>query len=105
MRLKNGLKIAAFICVISTLVSCAKDREPRLIVNVLDDDGNPAAGATVHAFYGDDAGGPCCPPLNESEMNQTKYTDQTGEVFFDFPYSAVLDVEVTHYKSYPDPQG
>ena len=90
------------ICLMASSVftSCKKDRGPRLIVNVQEEDGTPAPNAIVHAYYGEDAGQPGS-VLNE-QMNQLKNADGAGQAVFDFKYSAVLDVDVIYYKSYPD---
>lgn len=84
----------------SIFTSCKKDRGPRLIVNVQEEDGTPAPNARVHAYYGDNAGQPGS-VLNE-QMNKVSYTDASGQAMFDFKYSAVLDVDVIYYKDYPD---
>src|SRR5690606_14280045 len=77
--------------------SCKKDRGPRLIVHVQEQDGTAAIGATVHAWYSDD------PPQGVySELyNQTTVTDGAGDAVFDFKNSAVLDVDVIYYKNNP----
>ena len=81
--------------------SCKKDRGPRLIVHVQEVDGTPAVSAYVHAWYGDNAGQPGS-ILNDPLMNQETSTDGAGDAVFDFKYSAVLDVDVIHYKQTPD---
>lgn len=78
--------------------SCAKDRGPRLIVNVIEEDGTPAARATVHAWPTDGPFecGSCI--VDEKKMDQTTSADDAGIATFDFKYSVVLDVEVVYYK-------
>ncbi len=78
--------------------SCAKDRGPRLVVNVIEEDGTPAAGATVHAWPTDGPFecGSCV--VDEKRMDQSNVTDASGVAMFDFKYSVVLDVEVVYYK-------
>lgn len=90
------------LCLVASSVftSCKKDRGPRLIVTVQEEDGTRAPGALVHAYYGDNAGQPGS-VLNE-QMNQTTNADASGQAIFDFKYSAVLDIDVTYYKNYPD---
>lgn len=105
LNLETMKKRVLYLCALSLVASsfftsCKKDRGPRLIVFVQEEDGTPAPNARVHAYYGDNAGQPGS-VLNE-QMNQISYTDATGEAMFDFKYSAVLDVDVTYYKTYPD---
>lgn len=93
--------LIAFSGLALIFTSCKKDRGPRLIVHVQEEDGTPAVSAYVHAWYGDNTGQPGS-VLNDSEMNQRTSTDAAGDAIFDFKYSAVLDVEATYYKQYPD---
>lgn len=96
------LYLLAFVFIgTGMFTSCKKDRGPRLIVTVQEEDGTRAGGALVHAWYGDNAGQPGS-ILNEALMNQTKNADDAGEAMFDFKFSAVLDVDVVYYKQYPD---
>lgn len=83
------------------MTACKKDRGPRLIVHVQEEDGTPAPGCIVHAWYGPDAGQPGS-TLNNLLMDQTSSTDAAGDAIFDFKYSAVLDVDVIYYKDYLD---
>ncbi|MDT8413078.1 MAG: hypothetical protein RQ875_11480 [Vicingaceae bacterium] len=78
--------------------SCAKDRGPRLIINVIEEDGTPAVGATVHAWPTDGPFecGSCI--VDEEKMDQTTITDGAGVAMFDFKFSVVLDVEVVYFK-------
>lgn len=93
--------LSALAIVTIVVISCSKDRGPRLIVNVIEEDGTPAPGASVHAWYGPSAG-QAGSVLNEALMNQTRPTDGVGEAIFDFKFSAVLDVDVIYYKQTPD---
>ena len=79
-------------------VACKKERGPRLIVHVQELDGTPAVGASVHAWYGNDAG-QSGSVLNDAQMDQTLATDGAGDATFDFKFSAVLDVDVIYYKN------
>jgi hypothetical protein len=92
--------IIGFIAVLG-FISCKKERGPRLIVHVQEKDGTPAIGASVRAWYGPNAGqnGSI---LNDVLMDQTTATDGSGDAVFDFKFSAVLDVDVTYYKTYVD---
>lgn len=101
MKKKTIYGIAALLTVALTVFACKKDRGPRLIVTVQEEDGTRAAEAEVHAWYGPDAGKPGS-VLNDVLMNQTSYTDADGEAVFDFKFSAVLDVDVIYYKETPD---
>jgi len=101
--MKNKFLYIFAACLGLTLVftSCKKDRGPRLIVHVQEENGLPAPGATVHAWYGDNAGQPGS-ILSDPLMNQTTSADALGDAVFDFKYSAVLDVDVIYYKQTPD---
>lgn len=99
---RNTLYIFAGLFVIAlAFTSCKKDRSPRLHVHVQEEDGTAAGGATVHAWYGDNAGQPGS-ILNEVLMNQTTNADAAGDAVFDFKFSAVLDVDVIYYRQTPD---
>jgi hypothetical protein len=96
------LYILAFVIIgTGVFTSCKKDRGPRLIAHIQEEDGTSAPGAIVHAWYGDNAGQPGS-ILNEALMNQTTRADAAGDAVFDFKFSAVLDVDVIYYKEYPD---
>lgn len=90
--------IALTLVTVIFFFSCAKDRGPRLIVNVIEEDGTPAARATVHAWPTDGPFecGSCI--VDEKKMDQTTSADDAGIATFDFKYSVVLDVEVVYYK-------
>lgn len=79
-------------------MSCAKERGPRLIITVIEEDGTPAVGATVHAWPTDGPFecGSCV--VDEEKMDKTTSTDASGVATMDFKYSAVLDVEVVYFK-------
>jgi hypothetical protein len=85
-----------------TVGACSKkDRDPRLIINVIENDGTPANGAFVHVWPGPDAGQPGS-TINDELMDQNGYTDPEGNLTFNFWQSAVLDVDVVYYKNYYD---
>ncbi len=90
--------ITATVLFAILFVSCAKDRGPRLIVTVIEEDGTPAVGATVHAWPTDGPFecGSCV--VDEERMDKSTVTDASGVAMIDFKYSAVLDVEVVYYK-------
>ncbi len=76
-----------------------KDRDPQLIVNVQDVNGIPVKGANVHVWPTDQnnddntntgSGDP------DIRMDQKGLTDTLGDIVFNFPFSAVLDVDVTY---------
>lgn len=90
------LVLLLFIGVIA--FSCAKERSPSLHITVLDENGVPASGATVHAWPSDDAT-KSGSTVNEAEMDKTATTDLAGYVRFDFKFSAVLDVDVVYYRT------
>jgi len=92
--------IIGFIAVFA-IISCAKERAPELRVHVLEAGGAPAAGATVHAWPGNDTlnGQTGSGIKNDADMDQTKTTDAGGNVTFNFKYSVVLDVDVVHIKT------
>lgn len=81
--------------------SCKKDRGPRLIVHVQEEDGTAASRAIVRAWYGENAGQQGS-VLNEDEMDQTTRADAAGDAIFDFKFSAVLDVDAIYYKETQD---
>ena len=80
-----------------------KDREPTLIVTVQDLGGTPVEGATVHVWPTDNIaidtmtdGTPIPRGDRDETMDKTGVTDALGETTFVFPFSAVLDVDVTY---------
>lgn len=88
------------ILFVSLLVFTAcskKDRDPILIVNVQDVNGTPLEGAVVHAWPTDrlelDSTTSNVP---DTIMDQKGLTDARGEITFNFPASAVLDLDVTY---------
>lgn len=96
---RNYLYSIGVLLVIAVFVgACSKkDRGPRLIIHVQEEDGTPAVGASVHAWPGPDAGQPGS-TINDALMDQTSSTDGSGDATFDFKFSAVLDVDVVYYK-------
>ncbi|OFY86009.1 MAG: hypothetical protein A3K10_14325 [Bacteroidetes bacterium RIFCSPLOWO2_12_FULL_31_6] len=96
MKQKNNLKLVLLMLVGVFAFSCAKERSPSLHITVIDEQGVPASGATVHAWPGDNALGGT---VNEAEMDKTGVTDLSGKVTFDFKFSAVLDVDVVYYRT------
>lgn len=90
------LVLLMFVGVIA--FSCAKERSPSLHITVLDENGIPAAGATVHAWPSNDAT-QMGSTVNEAEMDKTGTTDAAGYVKFDFKFSAVLDVDVVYFRN------
>lgn len=88
------------IIFVSLLVFTAcskKDRNPILIVNVQNSGGVSLEGAKVHVWPTDkleiDSTSSGVPDIR---MDQTGYTDAAGEIVFNFPASAVLDIDVTY---------
>ena len=102
MKHKHLFFVGVLVVAATILVACSKkDRGPRLIVHVQEEDGTAAPGAIVHAWYGNDAGTPG-KILNDELMDQTTTADGAGDATFDFKFSAVLDVDVVYYKNYLD---
>ena len=101
MKHKYLYSIGVVLVLAVVFVACKKERGPRLIVHVQEKDGTPAVGASVHAWYGPDAGQPGS-VLNDAQMDQTTASDGAGDATFDFKFSAVLDVDVIYYKEYLD---
>lgn len=101
MKHKYLYTFGLILTLVVFVTSCKKERSPRLIVDVKEQDGTPAAGAEVHAWYGDETGRPGS-VLNDALMNQTTTTDGAGQAIFKFKFSAVLDVDVVYYKQTPD---
>lgn len=101
MKNKTIYALAAILVLSIAVISCKKNRGPRLIVTVQEEDGTRAPGALVHAWYGPNTGQPGS-VLNDVLMNQTKNADDAGEAVFDFRFSAVLDVDVIYYKQIQD---
>ena len=93
--------LGLFLVLTLVFASCKKERSPRLIVDVREEDGTPANGAEVHAWYGNKVGKPGS-VLNDALMNKTSTTDAAGQAIFEFKFSAVLDVDVIYYKETPD---
>lgn len=99
---RSHLFLLGFIAILG-FISCSKERPPSLIINVQEEDGTPAGGAIVHAWPGDDPqAGTGSGIANDSEYDQTLEADASGEVTFEFPNSAVLDVDVVYFKTTVD---
>lgn len=95
MKRINIAHITAALLFTFFFTACKKERAPRLIVHVQTETGIGVPGATVRAWHGDN------PPsengsniYNSVDFDQTGITDGVGDVVFDFPNSAVLDVDV-----------
>ena len=102
---RNYIYTIGVLLVLAVFIgSCSKkERGPRLIVHVVEDDGTAVTtGAIVHAWPGPDAG-QSGSTINDELMDQTHSTDAVGDATFDFKFSAVLDVDVVYYKHYLDP--
>lgn len=80
--------------------SCAKERNPTLIVTVVEENGLPAANALVHAWPTagpfDCQNPPCI--VDEEDVDQKLFTNELGEVQMTFDNSVVLNVEVEFIK-------
>ena len=78
--------------------SCSKkDRDPILIVNVQNASGEPLEGAQVHAWPTDRLEADSTTSnVVDTIMDQKGFTDARGEITFNFPASAVLDLDVTY---------
>jgi len=98
MKRESNFKIVLMLMLIIVAFSCAKERSPSLHITVIDEQGIPAPGATVHAWPSDDADAMGV-TVNEDQMDKTGTTDAGGKVSFDFKYSAVLDVDVKYIKT------
>ena len=98
MKRNFNIKIVFFLALVVTAFSCAKERTPTLNITVIDNQGVSAPGAIVHAWPSDDANS-TGNTVNEAEMDKTGTTDGSGQISFDFKFSAVLDVDVVYYKS------
>lgn len=102
MKQKNNFKLILLTLVGVLAFSCAKERSPQLHITVIDEKGIPASGAIVHAWPGDNltGNGSSTPgTVNEAEMDKTGTTDLSGNVTFDFKFSAVLDVDVKYFRT------
>jgi len=96
-------KLTTIFVLLSILIfsSRAKDRNPTLVIKVVEANGMPAPNATVHAWPTD---GPFAPSTNppcivdEERMDQTTFANEVGEAKLTFEFSAVVDVEVVYYK-------
>jgi hypothetical protein len=97
MRHNHLYSTAALLVLALVFVACKKEVNPRLIVNVTEEDGSIVKDAIVHAWFGSDAGRSGS-TLNDKLMDQTGYTDAAGDAIFDFQFSAVLDIDVVYYK-------
>jgi hypothetical protein len=95
MKRNFNFKIVLFLTFVIGAFACAKERNPTLNITVVDESGIPASGAIVHAWPSDEADDNV---VNEEEMDKTGITDVSGQVSFDFKFSAVLDVDVKYYK-------
>ncbi|MDG1477111.1 MAG: hypothetical protein P8Q14_08195 [Vicingaceae bacterium] len=74
-----------------------KDRDPILIVSVKDVSGTPLEGATVRAWPTDQLEiDSTSSGVVDSIMDQKGITDALGEITFNFPASAVLDLDVAY---------
>lgn len=103
MKRSNIYYITLFVIITVGFASCKKERAPRLIIHVMEKDGRPAIGARVHAWPGNDPqSGNGSGIVNEEGMDQTLLTDGAGDATFEFPFSAVLDVDVQYFKQVAD---
>lgn len=91
MKTKLGLIIILLAFIV---VACKKDVPPTLIVKVVEEDGTAAGGADVHVYPKDAQLG----VVNEKDFDKKGTTASDGTVTFEFPYSAVLDIDVTYIK-------
>lgn len=98
MKRKQFHTIAILLVSLLVITACSKkDREPTLVVNVQNAAGVSLEGATVHAWptnrlsIDSTASG-----IPDPSMDQTAITNVSGEVIFEFPASAVLDLDVTY---------
>ncbi|MBL4670337.1 MAG: hypothetical protein HRT73_07300 [Flavobacteriales bacterium] len=95
---RNYIYTLGILLVIAiTIGACSKeDVSPRLIIHVQEANGTPAVGATVHAWYGNNAqqNGSV---LDEDGYDQTGTTDGAGDVTFEFKASAVLDIDIVEF--------
>ena len=90
--------IAILFVSLLVFTACSKkDRDPILIVNVQDVSGTPLEGAQVHAWPTDrlevDSTTSNVP---DTIMDQKGFTNAQGTITFNFPASAVLDLDVTY---------
>lgn len=94
--------IATIFCfaIFLLLNSCAKERNPTLIVNVIQQNGLPAANAWVHAWPTDGPFECKNPPciIDENDVDQAMFTNELGEVKMTFDNSVVLNVDVVFFK-------
>jgi hypothetical protein len=88
--------ITTLLTVATSITACSKkDVNPTLNVQVQEQNGNPASGATVRVWPGaNNIGGPVDPA-----MDQTGTADAAGNVTFKFNASVVLNVDVVYYKN------
>lgn len=86
-----ALSVIGVFMMATLFPACKKYVEPTLIITVVDSTESPLEGASVHAYPGDKAN----QANSEEEMDQKKTTKGNGEARFEFPNSAVLDVDVT----------
>ena len=98
MKLKQFQTVPFLFAIMLIFLACSKkDRNPKLIVNVQDVNGTPLKGAVVHAWPTDrlenDSTNSGIP---DERMDQQGATDAQGNITFNFPFSAVLDLDVTY---------
>lgn len=95
-------KISFFFSVVlfAVIISCSKERNPTLIVNVVEENGLPAANAWVHAWPTDGPFECKNPPciVDEDDVDQALFTNELGEVRMTFDNSVVLNVDVVFFK-------
>lgn len=96
MKHNFTIKGLLFLAIVFTAFSCAKERNPTLNLTIVDENGVPAPGALVHAWPSSSANNGV---VNEDEMDKTGIADAVGQISFDFKFSAVLDVDVTYYRT------
>jgi hypothetical protein len=102
MKHKYLYSIGVLVVSLLLVVACSKkERNPQLIIHVEEADGTAAPKARVHVWPGSDAGQPGS-IINEPIFDQEGITDAAGNLTFNFPFSAVLDVDVVYYKNYLD---
>jgi hypothetical protein len=82
MNLKLVKNITGFLALVFIMASCYKISNSTATVTVVDKQAKAVSGATVHVFPVSSAPGDSL-TLNET-LNQTKITDNHGQVFFDY---------------------
>jgi len=107
--MKNVKNIAALIIliIVTTMInySCQPEEAPNAVVIVIDENNEPVKDAQVfvRAFNYQDEATVIYLEDGSVQIQDVRYTDKDGKVFYDFKYEAIYKVEVYVEGNYHEP--